>query len=124
MKTYFWLLFSILWAGLILYLSFIRPVSLGGTPWFDHQDKLGHFVFYAVLGLSLIKTLSKEITIQSPFISGMLITFIFGALIELGQHFLTTDRDGSWRDVFANGLGILASAILINTYPKIFRFNP
>ncbi|MEK9603628.1 MAG: VanZ family protein [Flavobacteriaceae bacterium] len=123
MKSYSWLLFSLLWSGWIVYLSFIRPTSLSGTPWFDHQDKLGHFIFYAVLGLSLIKTFSKEIIIQSPLISGMLITFIFGLLIELGQHFFTTDRNGSWMDVFANGLGVLASVILINIYPKLFRFN-
>ena len=37
MKNYSWSLFSLVWAGLIVYLSFIQPVSVGGVPWFKNQ---------------------------------------------------------------------------------------
>ena len=125
MKNYIWLFLSIIWTGLILYLSFYNPVSANASePWFENQDKVGHFVFYAVLSLVLIKTLSQEIVIQNSITVGAIVAFIFGILIELAQHFFTFDRDGDILDAFANGLGIVTLVVLINSYPKLFRFNP
>lgn len=121
MKNYFWFVCSLVWAGLILYLSFFTPISEGGGAWFENQDKLGHFIFYAVLSMFLIKTFSKEISIQYPINSGALISLVFGVLIELGQHFFTNDRYGDFMDVLANGLGILLVVILIRIFPKYFR---
>ena len=125
MKNYFWLISSLIWAGLILYLSFFNPISVDPVePWFKNQDKAGHFVFYAVLSMILVKTFSQEIVIQNSLMVAALIALVFGILIELGQHFFTFDRDGNFLDVFANGLGILLMIVLINSYPKFFRFNP
>lgn len=122
MKNYFWFVCSLVWAGLILYLSFFTPISEGGEePWLENQDKLGHFIFYAVLSMFLIKTFSKEISIQYPMNSGALISLIFGVLLELGQHFFTNDRYGDFMDVLANGSGILLVVILIRIFPKYFR---
>lgn len=121
MKNYLWLLLSLAWSGVIVYLSFMRPVSAEGIPMFEHQDKLGHFIFYAVLSLSLIKTFSQEIFTLSPIILGATTAFAFGGLIELCQHFFTLDRYGSMMDALANGLGALLTALLINNLPKPFR---
>lgn len=121
MKNYFWFVCSLVWAGLILYLSFFTTISEGEELWFENQDKLGHFIFYAVLSMFLIKTFSKEISIQYPMNSGALISLIFGVLIELGQHFFTNDRYGDFMDVLANGSGILLVVILIRIFPKYFR---
>ena len=121
MKNYFWFVCSLVWAGLILYLSFFTSISEGEEPWLENQDKLGHFIFYAVLSMFLIKTFSKEISIQYPMNSGALISLIFGVLIELGQHFFTNDRYGDFMDVLANGSGILLVVILIRIFPKYFR---
>lgn len=124
MKNYFWSLFSLLWGGAIFYLSFYTPVSKDSVSYFMHQDKLGHFVFYAVLCLSLIKTFSQEIVLKYSLKTGTALAFIYGALIELGQYFLTIDRDGNFMDALANGLGVFLVALLINNYPKLFWFNP
>ena len=124
MKNYSWSLFSLVWAGLIVYLSFIQPVSVGGVPWFKNQDKLGHFVFYAILGLTLIKASSQEIIIQNPLTGGALVALVFGVLIELCQHFFTYNRDGNFLDALANGFGILLMVVLIKVYPKLFHFKP
>lgn len=123
MKNHLWLFLSLLWAGAIFYLSFFNPVSQEGVPWFEHQDKLGHFVFYGVLTMALIKTFSQEIVIRNPLAKAAVLAFIFGVLIELGQHFFTHNREGSFMDALANGLGILLMVILMNTNPKIFRLN-
>lgn len=122
MKNYFWFILSLLWAGLILYLSFFNPISLDPVePWFKNQDKVGHFFFYAVLSMILIKTFSQEIILQNPIGIGALLAFFLGVFIELAQHFLTRYRDGNFEDTLANGLGILLMVILINRYPKIFH---
>lgn len=124
MKNYIWLFLSIIWTGLILYLSFFNPVNINASePWFENQDKIGHFVFYAVLSLVLIKTLSQEIVIQNSITVGAIVAFIFGVLVEFTQHFFTLDRDGNILDAFANGLGIVILVVLINSYPKLFRLN-
>ena len=124
MKNYFWLVCSLVWAGLIDYLSFSNPNSVGLEPWFKYQDKLGYFIFYAVLSMLLIKTFSKEIVIQNSMWSSALVALVFGVLIELGQHFFTHDREGDYMDAMANGLGILLIVVLIKAYPKHFYFNP
>tara|TARA_B100000902_G_C27288209_1_gene905613 strand:+ start:1114 stop:1491 length:378 start_codon:yes stop_codon:yes gene_type:complete len=125
MKNYFWFVCSLVWAGLIVYLSFFNPfidVDLS-EPWFENQDKLGHFIFYAVLSMLLIKTLSKEISLQNPINIGALISLVFGVLIELGQHFFTNDRVWDLIDVLANGSGILLTVVLFRTLPKYFRYK-
>ena len=125
MKNYSWSLFSLVWAGLVLYLSFVHPVSVdGGEPWFQNQDKLAHFVFYAILGGTFIKASAQELKRSSPLMLGGSVAFIFGGLIELGQHFLTTNREGDWVDAFSNGLGVLVIALLIHNYTKLFRYHP
>ena len=124
MKNYFWLVCSLVWAGLIDYLSFSNPNSVGLEPWFKYQDKLGHFIFYAVLSMLLIKTFSEEIVIQNSMWSIALVALVFGVLIELGQHLFTHDREGDYMDAMANGLGILLIVFLIKAYPKHFYFNP
>ena len=124
MKNYFWLFCSLVWAGLIVYLCFSNPKSVGIEPWFKYQDKLGHFILYAVLSMLLIKTFSKEIPIQNSMTCGALVALVFGGLIELGQHFFTHDREGDYTDAFANCLGIMLMVVLIKAYPKRFYFNP
>jgi len=124
MKNYLWIVLSLAWSGVIVYLSFMSPVSTDSIPFFEHQDKLGHFIFYAVLSLLFIKTFSQIIITMSPITLGATIAFVFGGLIELGQHFFTLDRYGSIMDVFANGMGALLMAIFINNYPKLFQLSP
>ena len=123
MKNYFWLVCSIVWAGLIVYLRFLNPIIDDLEPWFEYQDKLGHVIFYALLSMLLIKTLSKEISLQNLINIGALISLVFGVLIELGQHFFTNDLVGDLIDVLANGSGILLIVVLFRTLPKYFRYK-
>ena len=123
MKNYFWFVCSLVWAGLIVFLSFFNPTSEGGELWFEKQDKIGHFGSYAVLSMLLIKSFSKENKKKKPMNTGALISLVFGVLIELGQHFFTDDRVGDLIDVLANGSGILLMVVLIKTFPKYFRYK-
>ena len=124
MNNYFWSFLSLVWLGLIVYLSFFNPLIEANTEsWFKHLDKLGYFIFYALLSLFLSKSFSQEIIIQNPLFSGVKVSLIFGFVIELGQHFFTYNRYGSISDILANAPGILLMVVMIYIYPKLFRFN-
>lgn len=122
MKKYVWTALSFFLAGLIFYLSFVKPTDLEGVPSFDHQDKLGHFIFYAAFGWMMAKSLAQEISVTRPIAKAALVAFAYGGLVELGQFYFTTDREGSFLDALANGLGIVSTVGLIKTFPKWFLF--
>ena len=124
MNNYFWLVLSLVWFGLIVYLIFFNPlIEDNAEPWFKIRDKLGHFIFYALLSLFLSKSFSQEIIIQNPLFSGVKVSLIFGFVIELGQHFFTYNRYGTISDILANAPWILLIVVMIYIYPKLFRFN-
>ena len=124
MNNYFWLVLSLVWFGLIVYLIFFNPlIEDNAETWFKHLNKLGHFIFYALLSLFLSKSFSQEIITQNPLFSRAKVSLIFGFLIGLGQHFFTYDHYVTFLDVLANEHGILLMVVMIYFYPKLFRFN-
>ena len=124
MNNYFWLVLSVVWLGLIIYISFFNPlIEDNAKPWFKHRDKYGHCVFYALLSLFLSKTFTQEIITQNPLFSSAKVSLVFGFLIGLGQHFFTYDHYGTFMDVLAYALGILLIVVMIYFYLKLFRFK-
>ena len=124
MNNYFWLVLSLVWLGLIIYISFFKPlIEDNAEPWFKHRDQHGHCVFYALLSLFLSKTFTQEIITQNPLFSRAKVSLIFGFLIGLGQYFFTYDHYVTFLDVLANALGILLVVVMIYFYSKLFRFN-
>lgn len=124
MNNYFWLVLSLIWLGLIIYISFFNPlIEDNAEPWFKHRDKYGHSVFYALLSLFLSKNFTQEIITQNPLFSSAKVSLIFGFLIGLGQLFFTYDQYGTFLDVLANALGIMLMVAMIYFYLKLFRFN-
>ena len=124
MNNYFWLVLSVVWLGLIIYISFFNPlIEDNAEPWFKHRDQHGHCVFYALLSLFLSKTFTQEIITQNPLFSRAKVSLIFGFLIGLGQYFFTYDHYVTFLDVLANALGILLVVVMIYFYPKLYRFN-
>ena len=124
MNNYFWLVLSLVWSGLIFYISFFNPlIEDNAEPWFKNRDKHGHYVFYALQSLFLSKTFTQEIVTQNPLFSSAKVSLIFGFLIGLGQHFFTYDHYCTFLDLLANALEILLMVVMIYFYPKLFRFN-
>ena len=124
MNNYFWLVLSLVWLGLIIYISFFNPlIEDNAEPWFKHRDQHGHCVFYALLSLFLSKTFTQEIITQNPLFSRAKVSLIFGFLIGLSQHFFTYDHYDTFLDFLANVLGILLMVVMIYFYPKLFSFN-
>ena len=122
----FWTFLSLTWTSLIIYLSFFNPEGIveEKMPWFKNQVKVGDLVFYAILSCYLIKIFSQEIFLKYPILKGQVLVCIFVVVIELGQNFLTTDRDRNFMDMLSNGLGSVLILILTYTYPKLFLLNP
>ena len=124
MNNYYWSVLSLVWLGLIIYISFFNPlIEDNAEPWFKHRDKHGHYIFYPLLSLFLNKTFTQEIITQKPLFSSAKVSLIFGFLIGLGQHFFTYNRYGTFLDVLANAHGILPMVVIVYFYPKLFRFN-
>ena len=124
MNNYFWLVLSVVWLGLIIYISFFNPLIEDNVePWFKHRDKYGNCEFYALLSLFLSKNFTQEIITQNPLFSSAKVYLVFGFLIGLGQHFFTYDHYGTFMDVLAYALGILLIVVMIYFYLKLFRFK-
>ena len=107
MKKNLWKIFTLLWASIIIYFSFFTSHQSESSRFFEHQDKAGHVIFYAIFTYGLIKVYRQEIVLQQPSVIASIVSFIFGIVIEFIQHFITTDRVGSIMDVLANGIGIM-----------------
>jgi glycopeptide antibiotics resistance protein len=101
--------------GLLCYLSLFKPSAAVGALLFPHSDKLGHFVFYAILYALLYPAIFKELQwkFYQPIAIG--IAFGLGVVLECVQELYTLHRTGSLLDVLSNGLGILVSYLIFKT---------
>ena len=124
MKKNLWKIFTLLWASIIIYFSFFTSHQSESSRFFEHQDKAGHVIFYAIFTYGLIKVYRQEIVLQQPSVIASIVSFIFGIVIELFQHYITIDRVGSIMDVLANGFGIMLILLLLKRYPKFFSIKP
>lgn len=85
------------------------------------NDKISHFIAYAVLmfnaGLLTYKT-------QRKFILAIAVCLVYGALIEVGQHFVP-GRFMSGYDMIANasgvGIGTILTIVLYKPVIKILQ---
>ncbi len=121
--------FSALAILLLFFLSFFNP---GNTelPDIPDSDKIAHMIMYCSLSsVFWFEWLRRRPLDRRAVILGFVYCFfvpvILGGLIELGQHFLVTYRDGDWLDFLANTVGcLLAVAItFFITVPLVKRFK-
>lgn len=97
-------------ATAVLYLSLSTPGN--SAPPFPHFDKVGHFGAFAVLGALLSKAFPSM-----KLIRVVALLALFGALIELLQHF-TSYRTASVADFIADIAGAAVGSAIIK---KIFN---
>lgn len=77
-------------------------LSLGKvTVSLRNSSGLGHFICYALLGLSLTGIFSRRYIFLAP-----LVAVLFGVLMELVQVFIPS-RDASFMDIGINVLGVV-----------------
>lgn len=85
------------------------------------NDKISHFIAYAVLMFNAGLITYKS---QRKFIIAIVLCFIYGALIEVGQHFVP-GRYMSGYDMIANtsgvGIGTILTVLLYKPVIKVLQ---
>jgi VanZ family protein len=107
---------AIAYTILLLYLSLDTVDTKIDLP--SQSDKVFHalaYFLFTMLWFLVIYTIYKSSYKKAIKIT-LLFAFLFGILVEFLQHFLTLNRQGDLVDVFANTLGILFAALVVNYF--------
>lgn len=107
---------GISWAFVILVLSTITPPSIRIPDFWDlfGPDKVVHFFMYGTLTVLMIRAdVKSSIRQQSSILwRAFLISATYGALIEVYQGCLLTNRTGDWTDAVANAIGAAIGVLI------------
>ncbi len=102
----------------------ISCLSLIKTPkidtGFSNIDKLYHLFAYFTLSLFWLFSFYKKSSLKYFIVLACL---IYGILIEVIQHTLTTYRTGDYKDAIANTLGSIFGVIVFNQIKKKIDVN-
>jgi len=102
----------------------ISCLSLIKTPkidtGFSNIDKLYHLFAYFTLNLFWLFSFYKKSSLKYFIVLACL---IYGILIEVIQHTLTTYRTGDYKDAIANTLGSIFGLIVFNQIKKKIDVN-
>ena len=111
--------YALAWAFIVLILSGLPGKSIP-TLSFHAEDKVGHFVVYAILNFLSLSALRKHR--KDTFINVSLVVIAciaWGFCMELLQKYVFKDRSFDYMDALANTIGVLI-ALLIYVFLKIF----
>jgi len=128
---YFWK--SIIWAIIIFILCSIPGSDLPKFTFGDFLqiDKIAHIFMYFTFTIFLIDSFTKQnkykkLKLNYKFFS-ILISIIYGGLIELFQFLWFNERSADLLDLLSNIFGIILGIFLFQfttkTINKIFKFN-
>tara|TARA_B110001450_G_scaffold184124_1_gene172177 strand:+ start:410 stop:778 length:369 start_codon:yes stop_codon:yes gene_type:complete len=110
-------------AAFIITIS-ISCLSLIKTPkidvGFSNIDKIYHLFAYFTLSLFWLFSFYKKSSLKYFIVLACL---IYGILIEVIQHTLTTYRTGDYKDAIANTLGSIFGLIVFNQIKKKIDVN-
>jgi len=108
----------LVWAGFIFWLSSIPNLKSGMEEDFILR-KIAHILEYAILTFLLFRALVKEkISFVKTLILAVVIAFLYSVSDEYHQTFVQ-NRQGSFKDIGIDGIGIFLMAIL--WYYKVKR---
>ena len=113
-KIYFYS--AIFWSGLILYLCLENADNLKEIT-IPNFDQVIHIVFHFVFTILWFLYLKKKLNSLNNFKTlsmALVLSFIFGIIIEVLQEFFTTTRSADIFDILSNVLGSLLGVISIN----------
>ena len=91
------------WMLFVAFLSLFPFQQSSANQWWQHTDKLVHFLMYFVLSVLVVSVLR----IQKPYLSALIISGLFGIIIEVLQEIMRLGRSFSVMDIFANIMGIV-----------------
>ena len=83
-------------------------------PAIGESDKLMHALMYALLAVAWIIPVKQCLRASAwPYIFMWLGVTLFGALMEILQHWCTRTRSGDWADVLADAIGALLGIAVV-----------
>lgn len=110
---------AIIWAVAVLVLSGISVSALPRGRWwqFEGADKIVHAGLYFVLAALLLYGFHRAGRLRKTTIAAAIIlSILYGALMELAQQHLFTNRSFEWADILANAVGAVASLMILNLF--------
>jgi len=116
---------SLLWAGLIFWLSSRSKLPQVG-PEFPNKDKVAHFVFYGILGLLVFLALRRAHNLPLPkaALLAILVASAYGATDELHQWFVPQRSCDVWDwTTDTLGAGIAAAAFYAHESRRSTKTN-
>jgi len=109
---------------IILYGSLSTGDKLPGVHFFDfkHFDKLAHLTLYMVFTISLYHPILTQTnwTKYTKIFGTLLITIIYGLIMESSQYMFTDDRTPELLDTLANTLGSIIGIVI---YPLLVKLK-
>ena len=114
----------LIWTLVIFYICLSPSDEIPKTKLFEipYFDKMVHFGIYFIFTLIFTSILqSKNYSHQKIFITNIVITILFGSLIEVLQYYLPIDRSADLYDFIADLSGTLA-AVFIHLNTKISNY--
>lgn len=122
-QIYFWL--ALFWTALIIFVCLIKSSDI---PQIDlpYLDKVLHACMHFVFTLLWFFYFKKRIGNLTNFkllLVSLVLSVLFGIVIELMQKFFTVTRNADFFDVIANLCGASLAVVLIvnlNKYTRIF----
>ena len=120
-KLHFPLLFSLLWTGVILFLSLAKmPEDDTIKIEIPHLDKIVHFFMYFIYTCILLMEWKKK---GNKLVTLLTISYaiLFGILMEFLQMKFFTYRTGEFFDVLFNSLGAVTAAFILPVLKKITK---
>lgn len=110
------LFFALSYTVLLTVVSIMERTDLPQVPLFPNQDKLAHFLAYAILGVlwGAFWLRKREPGFWRPYLIVLLFTsLIYGTIIEILQGQITLSRSADVYDIVANTVGMLVGATAI-----------
>lgn len=115
---------SLIWTSSILVLC-LEPFNDLPEVGVKNADKYVHFTFHFVF--VILWTLYFNFKIADKLVKFakaiVIVSFLFGILIELAQQFFTTTRKADILDVCANTTGAITALIIILVYNYAIRLK-
>ena len=112
-----YLLLLVIFTVLVTVLS-LRSIS-SPPQFFSSQDKVGHFIAYALLAWLACQALGSRLKHASTLTIAFMYASATGAILELLQANLTSSRQGDWADFLANLLGALSGCVIFSLRQRL-----
>ncbi|MCK0178587.1 VanZ family protein [Flavobacteriaceae bacterium S0862] len=105
-------------------LASISLVKNDGLPYFgnNYEDKIYHLIAHGILCFLWYKALESQ-KIKHPIVIALIISIIYGIIIEVLQGQLTTTRDASIGDIVANMAGAVVISLILTIRRKTIVKN-